>query len=149
MDMRIKTVDESMKVIALLDTGNEVTLLRKTCYDKSNQQPVLDGKRLILIGFGNALGYTQGSSEFEVEINNDVFYIICHVVKDHVIKDDLLIGRNILNLAELSVKKNCIMLKKHVCKAYEIEENDISCVEADLFKCVTYNTEDIMMQFQK
>ena len=143
MDMRVKAIVGSIQVLALLDTGSEVSLLRRACYDKLVQQPVLDARRITLVGLGNALEHTQGSSEIGVEIDNDVFFIVCHIVEDHVIKDDLLIGRNILDLAELSVKKKCITLKKHVCKAYEIEENDINCVEVDLFECEILNTKDI------
>lgn len=63
-------------------------------------------------GFGNVSSTAIGAAEFSFIIDDEEYDSQCHTVKDEYIPEDMLIGLDILNQAELVMKLGRVTLKK-------------------------------------
>lgn len=109
------------QILYLVDSGSHVTVMKKSIFYGLKQRPELKQLTTPFKGFGNIISRALGTAEFLFEICDDTYDVECHIVEDDYISDDMLIGLDIINQAQLIMIRGTVTLKKliDVC-----EEND-------------------------
>ncbi|XP_071564275.1 uncharacterized protein Tsp26a isoform X1 [Temnothorax nylanderi] len=101
-------------VVALIDSGSDLTLLREQSYVKIGAPPLhrREGDETRLRGVCSGTGGTLGMFYGEVEIDDHSYPMTMHVVADSVIPFNLLIGNDFLKTVETNIKKGKITISK-------------------------------------
>jgi len=144
---------KSKRVQALFDTGSDLHLI-KECYIKLGSPP-LTGSEIICKGLGANSIFIIGSFKTNVEIDANEFEIIIHVVSDVYLNHDVLLGSDLLRVADVCLHSEGIRISKQkrdlnvssvqsdvpeifCIDAYEFVNDDkvqqISCVDASDIK---------------
>ncbi|CAL1271215.1 unnamed protein product [Larinioides sclopetarius] len=123
-----KVTIENLSVKSLIDTGSQVTLLRKSAFDKLNVMK-LSPLNSTLSGFGKCevkpLCYFKGNIQIDdFECNAD----IC-VVQNHAMSFDVIVGLNVLMQGETLINENGIMIKDKLPCVEEINTLSVLPIE--------------------
>ena len=104
-----------MKKVALIDTGSDISLIRAQQYI-SLGAPFLEG--LGFRGIGSDENSTLGAFWVQIQIGGHVYNVLLHIVSDTLTDHNLLLGFNILDTVEISIKNGEISLRpiKHAGK---------------------------------
>ena len=130
--MQIEVELYSQKIWSLVDTGSDVSLLRKSVYKSLISAPVLENKVLRLNGLGQHLLYTCGYLKAVVNINSLYFNLICHIVEDSAINHDKLIGKNFLNNVKVKITNGKVEITEEK-RTYTIAENNIGEIDPSIY----------------
>lgn len=118
------------QILAAVDSGSPVTLMRKSVYEGLKKKVTLKKSNKSFRGFGNVVSGTLGVAETEFIIDGDEYDANCYVVKDDYISDDLLIGKDILNQADVHIRCGKVTMSKIVTECEENDETFIGRIRA-------------------
>ena len=130
--MHVKAYVNGYLNMALVDTGSEVTLMKRKAYEQLPSKPKIIKRIIPLTGLAQNLQFTEGYISIQVIVNELNFNINCHIVANHMIRDDMIIGNNLLENAEIIIRNGNVTLKK-ILEEYELAENSLENIEADVF----------------
>lgn len=98
-------------VLAMIDTGSDMCLMRAGCHVKLNATPLRKNK-IYFRGIGLNSNETLGEFDADVYIDNSVYFTKIQVVSDALMRHDLIIGADFLRTVEVSIKKSEILISK-------------------------------------
>lgn len=101
-------------IVAMVDSGSPVTLMKQSVYNNLKKRPVLKRTTRSFTGFGNVVSKTLGATNCKFIIDGEEYECECQVVKDSHIVDDMLIGKDILNQADVNMRRGKVTMKKIV-----------------------------------
>ncbi|GFT05187.1 retrovirus-related Pol polyprotein from transposon 412 [Trichonephila clavipes] len=110
----------SKKILSLVDTGNQVTLMKESVWNQLGS-PSLINSGNILTGFGLSKTHVIGSFNSTVSIDNQNFPVKTNVVRNHSMNFDIIIGCNLIKQANLTITPDSVMFSKP-----QIEVSDAS-----------------------
>ncbi|GFX51404.1 retrovirus-related Pol polyprotein from transposon 297 [Trichonephila clavipes] len=110
----------SKKILSLVDTGSQVTLMKESVWNQLGS-PSLINSGNILTGFGLSKTHVIGSFNSTVSIDNQDFPVKINVVPNHSMNFDIIIGCNLIKQANLTITPNSVMFSKP-----QIEVSDAS-----------------------
>lgn len=96
---------------ALIDTGSSVSLLHEKVYNKTRCKKLCPSERKFT-GFGNGVSVTKGFFQTIVEMDGDEFPITFYVVENDAMEMDAVIGRDILDSADLNFNAKGVSVKR-------------------------------------
>ena len=109
---RLKKVQiEHCKLVALVDSGSDLNLMRAEHYIKIGA-PRLDNKILQFRGVRTERSYTLGEFPTYITIHHTTYPINIHVVPDTLTNHSLILGTNFLDSVELVMKGGEIFIAK-------------------------------------
>lgn len=91
-------------LLALIDTGSDVTLMRKSEYENLGSPP-LQQKQVCFEGLGSEVNETLGIFTTGMIVENDKFTVEFHVVPDSILKHPILLNTDFLDRVELRVQR--------------------------------------------
>ena len=103
---------ENIKVLALVDTGSTVSLLREDTFENMKAIKLSESK-CKNVEFGGAKVETSGYFQAEVIIDDEPYNLDFHVVPVDSIPMQCIIDRNIIQLAEIIVDRNGTKINKY------------------------------------
>lgn len=118
------------KIKAAVGSGSPVTLMRKCVYDRLKKKIPLKSTNRNFRGFGNVVAGCLGVMETEFVIEGDEYDVHCYVVNDDYITDDMLIGKDILNQAEVNMRCGKVTMSKVVTECDRDDETFIGRIRA-------------------
>ncbi|GFW86746.1 retrovirus-related Pol polyprotein from transposon 297 [Trichonephila clavipes] len=92
----------SKKILSLVDTGSQVTLMKESVWNQLGS-PSLINSGNILTGFGLSETHVIGSFNSTVSIDNQDFPVKINVVPNHSMNFDIIIGCNLIKQANLTI----------------------------------------------
>ncbi|GFX40239.1 peptidase A2 domain-containing protein [Trichonephila clavipes] len=110
----------SKKILSLVDTGSQVTLMKESVWNQLGS-PSLINSGNILTGFGLSKTHVIGSFNSTVSIDNQDFPVKINVVPNHSMNFDIIIGCNLIKQANLTITPDSVMFSKP-----QIEVSDAS-----------------------
>ncbi|CAK9799255.1 Transposon Tf2-6 polyprotein [Anthophora plagiata] len=113
------------QVVAFLDMGSDLHLMRAEQYSRPLGCPSLCGTEISCKGFGLSRVTTLGSFYADVQIDNNVFRLLIHVVPDEYLRHNLLIGSELLEEAKLVLDGKNVEVSKcvnRVTNSYDVPE---------------------------
>lgn len=110
MHIVIKCCDT--EITALVDTGSDITLMKKCVYDKLQNAAKLSPIGIPLAGFGPSIRKTLGSFNAVIYVNSEMYLINCHIVADSSLNENMLLGKDLLKEAELFIRNGVVNLTK-------------------------------------
>lgn len=96
---------------ALIDTGSQVTIMREDIYNDFKLGQLLD-TNIWLTGFGKNEVRSLGCFQTIIEIDSEQFPCLMHVVRSDAMNSSVIIGSDILNLAEVIINIDGITIRK-------------------------------------
>lgn len=94
-----------VKLIALIDTGADVTIMKKHVLTKVKPNYYKKEKSISISGIGSVLD-TDGTVNVNIKIGDDIFEETeVHIVNSDVMIPDLVIGMNVINKADIIFNK--------------------------------------------
>ena len=125
-------VDKAMKEVSIcgqqvpgfVDTGSDVTVVSDQLYFRLGSPDLLDGEKIDMTGIGRAKLTSLGSFETVLTIDGDDYPVTANILPASEVPSDLLLGRDVLNQAELRIKLGEVsMVKINVLEAVDYVEN--------------------------
>ncbi|GFY77952.1 hypothetical protein TNIN_250031 [Trichonephila inaurata madagascariensis] len=101
----------SKKILSLVDTGNQVTLMKESVWNQLGS-PSLINSGNILTGFGLSKTHVIGSFKSTVTIDNQDFPVKINVVPNHSMNFDIIIGCNLIKQANLTITPDSVIFSK-------------------------------------
>ncbi|GFU62116.1 hypothetical protein TNCV_2428211 [Trichonephila clavipes] len=101
----------SKKILSLVDTGSQVTLMKESVWNQLGS-PSLINSGNILTGFGLSKTHVIGSFNSTVSIDNHDFPVKINVVPNHSMNFDIIIGCNLIKQANLTITPDSVMFSK-------------------------------------
>ncbi|GFT04982.1 retrovirus-related Pol polyprotein from transposon 297 [Trichonephila clavipes] len=101
----------SKKILSLVDTGSQVTLMKESVWNQLDS-PSLINSGNILAGFGLSKTHVIGSFNSTVSIDNQDFPVKINVVPNHSMNFDIIIGCNLIKQANLTITPDSVMFSK-------------------------------------
>ncbi|GFW85873.1 peptidase A2 domain-containing protein [Trichonephila clavipes] len=101
----------SKKILSLVDTGSQVTLMKESVWNQLGS-PSLINSGNILTGFGLSKTHVIGSFNSTVSIDNQDFPVKINVVPNHSMNFDIIIGCNLIKQANLTITPDSVMFSK-------------------------------------
>ncbi|GFX09530.1 retrovirus-related Pol polyprotein from transposon 297 [Trichonephila clavipes] len=101
----------SKKILSLVDTGSQVTLMKESVWNQLGS-PSLINSGNILTGFGLSKTHVIGSFNSTVSIDNQDFPVKINVVPNHSMNFDIVIGCNLIKQANLTITPDSVMFSK-------------------------------------
>ncbi|GFW31822.1 RVP domain-containing protein [Trichonephila clavipes] len=92
-----------VKITALIDSGNTISLLRENTSRRIMDPTKLSKNKMLLTGIGEAQVTTIGFFEHEFEIDNENYSLTCHVVPSDKLKFEAVIGSDLLEHTQASI----------------------------------------------
>lgn len=83
-----------IKLKAFIDTGSDVSILKRSIFDQINPKPILREVHIKLNGVGNGSFVTLGAANLRVIIDSATFEIEMYVVREEDTQSDIIIGNN-------------------------------------------------------
>lgn len=111
----------NVKIVALVDSGSDLTLLREEQYKKIGS-PMLSKRQVQFRGAGSGRFETLGDTNVNLIIDHEIYPIIVHIVPDGVVQNGLILGTDFLRSVELNIKKGVVTITK-------LENSDIDLFE--------------------
>lgn len=109
IDVEFKNITLS----AVFDSGAERSLIRESVFDKIGK-PKLQVSSLVFTGLGGSEVKSRGYFDESVKIQNDEYNIRFHVVPKQSIPTDVILGENLLDVAETNISKSGLKVTKYV-----------------------------------
>ena len=142
---------ENFKILALLDTGSPVTLVRDKIFNQLETRKLVKSTHSFT-GFGKSKSTTFGYFQDIVFIDDEDYPLTLIVVPDDAMDDDVLIGRDILQFAELVVSGTGTIVKKKIPASFlayiQVPEETIANIDQipdvavrEKFKCLVRSYE--------
>ncbi|XP_076247774.1 uncharacterized protein LOC143187440 [Calliopsis andreniformis] len=97
--------------VAVLDTGSDVSLIRKSAYFDVGAPP-LTNEIIHLRGIGSQEYRTLGKFDAEIMIDDEIREATLHVVENTVLNHGVLLGYDFINAAEWTVRDGTMTLAK-------------------------------------
>lgn len=94
----------NVALTALIDTGSDLTIIRKDSFMRSGFKNFVKSNTMI-VGL-NSNSQSNGTFEAIINIDGHIFEVECHVVSSNVIKPDCIIGMDLLEQAEVNISKS-------------------------------------------
>ncbi|GFV71951.1 RVP domain-containing protein [Trichonephila clavipes] len=104
-------------VLALIDTGSTVSLIREDVSTKIVNHLRLSKINTVLYGLGQTEVITKGSFEYDFVLNKDQYSLTWHVVPTKLLNFEAIIGTDILGQDSLNFTQEGVMFHKHEEKA--------------------------------
>ncbi|GFY38116.1 hypothetical protein TNIN_248141 [Trichonephila inaurata madagascariensis] len=101
----------SKKILSLVDTGSQVTLMKESVWNQLGS-PSLINSGNILTGFGLSKTHVIGSFNSTVTIDNQEFPVKTNVVPNHSMNFDIIIGCNLIKQANLTITPDNVIFSK-------------------------------------
>lgn len=124
------------RVKALIDTGSDLHLMRAEQYIRLSSPP-LTGPEIVCKGLGANSVSTIGSFIANVEIDENKFEILIHVVSDIYLAHDLLLGSGLLKVADISLDERGARIFKRKydvnAQAETLDVPEIFCINTQEF----------------
>ena len=98
---RTKVIVNNKSEIALIDTGAEVSFMNEDLVKRLNIKNLKESK-IVLHGLGGDVK-TIGQCLIHLNLDNQYYPLKTHIIPNGLISDSLVIGRNILNQAEITI----------------------------------------------
>lgn len=117
---------------ALIDTGSDISIIREDSFRKSGFSHY-DESNTIIVGL-NSTSNTIGVFNANVNIDNQLFHIKCHVVASNAIAPECIIGMNLLEHADVNISANGVTIKKMQPTTRNYDDNLTS--SNDLMQCL-------------
>lgn len=130
MDMHIGIFFENVKQTALIDTGSDVTLIKRTIFDKMNLNLSVTGKPIILTGLSRKSVRSFGSVFVTLTIGNKNYVANVHVISDDILKENILIGKDVLVKLDLRICNGKIVFGDSA--EHKSEESEVLNIETDM-----------------
>lgn len=99
------------RLLALIDTGSDLSLIRADCYAKIGTPKLID-KQVKFHGVGGSENFTLGETCIKFYVDNDLFDITLHVVPDALLQQAVLIGTDFLNRVDVHIKEGIVSIVK-------------------------------------
>lgn len=125
--MRFPTTVKNENTTSVLDTGSDWSLVRESFY-KRCKMGKRDDSRFWMKGFAPEGHHAKGSVNITVRVENDDYELRLHVVEDNLIPEDILLGRDFLQMVTVVINKGVPMITKN---STEQDENDIFTIKVD------------------
>lgn len=112
------------KVVALVDTGSDLCLMRADQYAEIGS-PTLECKETRFRGVGSHESVAFGEFRAEIIVDENTYFILIRVVPSHVITRKFIIGTDFLNTVDLRVRNGNISItpvEETVADARELPE---------------------------
>lgn len=106
--MYVYAVLNGYNVIALVDTGSDVTVVRENVYNNITSRPEINGSSMPLTCFGFNTQRTVGSFPADITINRNKYRINAQLVEARFMQSEMLIGKDILNQSTVVVRKGVV-----------------------------------------
>lgn len=100
------------KMFALIDSGSEYNLLREDIYKSFRNAPTLSKIPIHLYGVGNGNFMTTGFAIFNIQIENNDYQIVMHIVPQKEISVKAVLGREFLRTVKVIIDENGIKIEK-------------------------------------
>lgn len=101
--MHVRVNIGGQQITALVDTGSSATIISLDLYQQLRGVSGLNGPPITLKSFGGYLQESLGSFETDINIEKNTFSIKVDVVQNKMCLSQMLLGRDFLQLAEMSV----------------------------------------------
>lgn len=98
-------------VIAMLDTGSDICLMREDCYARLNV-PSLKENKTCFHGIGSSKNETLGEFDANIYIDDNSFSIKIRVISNNLMRHDLIIGADFLRTVEVVIKNGEMIISK-------------------------------------
>ncbi|KAI4481911.1 hypothetical protein M0802_013851 [Mischocyttarus mexicanus] len=96
---------------ALLDTGNEVSIINSGLYDKLRRPRLYETTRR-LAGFGNAITKPIGRCEVNIDIEGGIYKTDVFVVSQSVMSYEVLLERELLKELDVRISKGRVEIRR-------------------------------------
>ncbi|GFW48212.1 retrovirus-related Pol polyprotein from transposon 297 [Trichonephila clavipes] len=101
----------SKKILSLVDTGSQVTLMKESVWNQLGSPSLINSGNK-LTGFGLSKTHVIGSFNSTVSIDNQDFPVKINVVPNHSMNFDIIIGCNLIKQANLTITPDSVMFSK-------------------------------------
>lgn len=97
-------------IVAIIDSGSDMCLMRAGCYDRLDAPPLIKNKTQF--GGMGSHNKTLGGFDADVCIDDDNYSVEIHVILDILMHHDLLIGADFLRTVDVAIKKDRMRISK-------------------------------------
>lgn len=108
----VKFIIEGVQLIALLDTGSDITAIRQDVYESHFRNIDLDAEFLTIRGIGSNRIATMGSFEKDVLINEEELTLRVHVISNEASHFKAIVGNDILSQVDVVFRAGEIVISK-------------------------------------
>lgn len=129
LDMHINIFCCGIDISALVDTGSDVTLMKKNVYDCLLNAKKINLMGIPLTGFGQTIKKTYGNFSTQIVVNHEAFDINCHVVPNNYINENMLLGKDFLSKVEVNIRDGEVKIIKKISEVTENCENFINKID--------------------
>lgn len=127
-DMHVEVDFYKNNIIALVDTGSDITIIKKSIYEKMWKAPAITNPSKQITGIGQKIQLTYGSFPAVFAINNNTYAMHVNVLDDKLINDTMILGKDFLKNVQLIVSDGKVSIRK-VINEYDLEENELSKID--------------------
>lgn len=110
---------------ALLDTGSPYTVMDRSLYEQCSNGN-LGNDTILLKGFAGRRERSLGSTTMRVMINDNNYNLKCQIVNDGLMSYRMLLGRNLMKLADVAIIRGVPIITKH-----SEQQNDIMMIQIE------------------
>lgn len=118
------------KMLALIDTGSDICLLRSDKYIKLGS-PQLNLRQIRFHGIGSNDNVTLGEFNARLTIDGNTYSILVHVVSDALLNFELIVGTDFLNKIKMTIEAGKISIDP-LSESSCINENTPEIYQIDL-----------------
>lgn len=102
----VKLKVNDIELIALLDTGSDVSAIRKDVYNTHFRNIALDDNAITLCGIGSNTVVAIGSFSDNILVNDETFNLKFHVIPLNAMNFKAIIGSNLLAFADVTIRND-------------------------------------------
>ena len=118
------------QVSGFVDTGSSSTLISDKLYFRIGCPELLDGEKVDITGMGKAKMKSLGSFSTVLTIDGGDYHVTVNILPACEVPSDLLLGRDVLNQAELRIKLGEVLMIKIDLNEAEDCKSDGKSIEA-------------------
>ncbi|GFW22926.1 peptidase A2 domain-containing protein [Trichonephila clavipes] len=108
----------SKKLLSLVDTGSQVTLMKESLWNQLGSPPLINSGN-ILTGFGLSKTQVIDSFNSTVSIDNQDFSVKINVVPNHSMNFDIIIGCNLIKQTNLTITPDSVMFSQPQIEVFD------------------------------
>lgn len=101
-------------VVALLDTGSDITIVSESVYRRMCSPPKIIRNSKLMTSFGNHVQSTIGFIRSNIELEGECFEVEVQIVADSFMLGKMIIGRNLLHMVTLKIEGGKISVRRLV-----------------------------------
>lgn len=110
IEMHVNVFVQDTAFIALLDTGSDITLMKESIFRQIYSVKKLCGQPIIFTGIGSKVMKTFGSCNLNIKVGKIGYDVEVHVIDDKLIREDILLGKNILAFLDIRIRNGNIFI---------------------------------------